>query len=608
MAAKGKKLYFAQLGGEQPIPPEFIAAMERAEEIQPMGENVTGPETLSDTIVESKTETNRTNERVRRTVKKKAGNITLNAINENEKGQPVQVARTLYLTSSPPSDVPPSATVKVAVRDLGNGFSIREVATEGTYSGGTVSASLFPGTMNEVRQAITLPDKFKQSGATLTITAATSAGTTATTTALGTGGTGIIDSKAQRVDPFTVRLEDTTLTASVNTTVTEYGFYEGLVAPITTTYIDDSAGASSGGLLVTNVQREVIGGGKAINKVEAVASFPTRYGQTYDAKTGVINKFSETTVAPNTGTGNAATDIIPLDFVRQRNRVWDTAAAVTAYKAVSRSIPGKTVVDLPDVLVSLVGIPHKTLGAGAGSHLVADQGFAYVGGGGGGFSPHAKAQASAACQLDLQYQIRQYRNISVDCVHYYFFMDDATTMAQVLTKLTALAGATVNALPVFKTETHQFTIKSQQVSVSASADTRVSVSVNQNGNSYTTSWDSGSDYAGEVGVAIKTVTTPPTIHGSLSVTGTTSDSQAVSVTVKANTKAITGSVAVSAITNEPSATAATAYAAIAPTSLSATSVAAVPTTGLYLTDLRGEMSEHGLIMFHAVVVNFAQYA
>jgi len=609
MAAKGKKLYFAQLGGEQPIPPEFVAAMERAEEIQPMGENVTGPETLSDTIVESKVETNRTDERVRRTVKKKAGNITLNAINENEKGQPVQVARTLYRTASPPTDVPPSATVKVAVRDLGNEFSIREVTTEGTYSGGTVSASLFPGTMNEVRQAIVLPDKFKQSGATLTITAATSAGTTATTTALGTGGTGIIDSKAQRVDPFTVRLEDTTLTASVNTTVTEYGFYEGLVAPITTTFIDDSTGASSGGTLVTNVQREVIGGGKAINKVEAVASFPTRYGQTYDPKTGVINKFSESTVAPNTGTGTAGMDISPIDYVRQRNRQWDTAAAVTSYLAVARKIVGKTVVDLPDVLVSLVGTANKATGYGAGNHPSSNQVFYYSGGGSGGFSPRAKAQASASCQLDLQYKIRQYRNIAVDCTHYYFFLENGSTMAQVLTKLAgaSFAGATVLALPVFKTETHQFTIKGQQVSIAASADTQANVSINGNGTSYVKSAAKGSDYSGEVGTSIKTVTTPPTIHGALTISGDVSDSQNVSVSVSANTMAITGSVTVDAITNEPTPVAATAYASMQPTTLNATSVAAIPTTGLYLTELRGEMSEHGLLMFHAVVVDFANY-
>lgn len=339
------------------------------------------------------------------------------------------------------------------------------------------------------------------------------------------------------------------------------------------------------------------------------AGFATRYGQTYEPKTGVITKFSETTVAPNTGTGTAGMDITPIDYVRQRNRQWDTAAAITAYLTVARKIVGKTVVDLPDVLVSLVGTANKATGYGAGNHPSSDQAFYYSGGGSGGFSPRAKAQASASCQLDLQYRIRQYRNISVDCTHYYFFLDNGSTMAQVLAKLAgaSFASATVLALPVFKTETHQFTIKGQQVSISASADTQVSVAINGNGTSFVKSAAKGSDYSGEIGTSIKTVTTPPTIHGALTITGDVSDSQNVSVSVTANTMAITGSVTVDAITNEPTPVAATAYASMQPTSLSATSVAAVPTTGLYLTDLRGEMSEHGLLMFHAVVVDFANY-
>ena len=59
----GKKLFFSQFGGEQPIPPEFIAAMDRKEEVQPVNNEVE-PEALSDTIIESSVKTDRTNERV----------------------------------------------------------------------------------------------------------------------------------------------------------------------------------------------------------------------------------------------------------------------------------------------------------------------------------------------------------------------------------------------------------------------------------------------------------------------------------------------------------------------------------------------------------------
>ncbi len=130
---KGPKLYFSRFGGEQPIPPEFIAAMERTEETQPVP-NDEGPEPLSGTIIESNVTTNRTGERVRKTVKKKAGNITLLAIRTNDQGQPVQVTRTLYPTGTPAAL--PTVTTEVAVHDLGNGWSIEEASVAGSYIDG----------------------------------------------------------------------------------------------------------------------------------------------------------------------------------------------------------------------------------------------------------------------------------------------------------------------------------------------------------------------------------------------------------------------------------------------------------------------------------------
>lgn len=170
---KGPKLYFSQFGGEQPIPPEFIAAMERAEEVQAVPDDVT-PEALSDTIVESSVKTDRTDERVRRTVKKKAGNITLSAIRTNDQGQPVQVVRTLYPTGTTPTVS--TATKKVAVQDLGNGWSIEEVATEGSYVGGVFTEGVFTNNLYQREVPNPYPEEFRASLADVT-TRADSAGT-----------------------------------------------------------------------------------------------------------------------------------------------------------------------------------------------------------------------------------------------------------------------------------------------------------------------------------------------------------------------------------------------------------------------------------------------
>lgn len=148
MAHKGKgpKLYFSQFGGEQPIPPEFIAAMERKEEVQPVPNDI-GPEALSDTVIESKVETNRTDERVRKTVKKKTGNIVLRAIHTNDQGLPVQVTRTLYPTGSTPTDSS-AITSEIAVHDLGNGWSIEEYSVDGAY----ISGVFVPGYVDQPGQ------------------------------------------------------------------------------------------------------------------------------------------------------------------------------------------------------------------------------------------------------------------------------------------------------------------------------------------------------------------------------------------------------------------------------------------------------------------------
>lgn len=604
----GPKLIDQRLGAEDPIPTEFRAAMQRVQEEQTNPTDIT-PEALSDTIVESRVEWDTRNELKRITVKKVAGNLTLNAITENEKGQPVQITRVLYRTAVPPTDVAPSSTTKVSVKDLGNGFSIREVAVAGTYSAGAVSAALFPGTMNEARQAITLPDKFKQSGATLAITAATSAGTVATTTTLGSGGTGIIDSKAQRVDPFTVRVEDTTLTASVNTSVTEYGFYEGLVASITTGYVADSETASAGGHLVTNVQREVIGGGKAINKVESVASFPTRYGQDYNARFNVVIPWTETTITP-AASGTANTEIRPVDFARQRNRTYDFANITAAYTASNISFPGKFTVDLPNVLKKVSVTYNKSEGSGASNHPTSQQYVSFTAKGSGSLAPTSTAQASAAITADVTYEIEYYQGISVDCTHHYFYLTSTATLAQILTK----TGAT--SLPKFKPQSAQIVAFGGQVSLQQSADSRISSS------SEAYSRISGDGYSTEVGVSSKVITIPPTIHGSITVKGQTTQTAAAYVSASAD---ITQLVYVPkkgstngapdftipptkvGLVNSPTPRYAQVTAGVTPTSLSATSPASIPTSGKYLVACSGDPVDYGFTLIHAVVVDFAQY-
>lgn len=864
MAARGETLTFDQLGGITGIPPEFIATMELSETVQALGENVTGPETLSDTVIFSRVETNRTNERVRHTWLKKAGNIVLSAINTNQEGQPVQVTRTLFPTGTT-VDVP-SSTKSVEVKDLGNGWSIQESSVEGSWVAGVFTAGIFtaplyakqraqvipekflnavpvvttridaagtaaaptlstnelretqeqltafkmrttldtqtpslpvaltgynttnarqlatvvetlettatppsaPTALQEVkveplgdgnfirttstvgdlfpqtsagqRQAIVFPDKFKQTGATLVTSGVTSVGTSATLTALGSGGTGVVESRAERVDATKVRVENTTLTGSVNTSlteyalrdgqlvtvttsyvadnagaptvsatteiverevigggkaiqrvgnvgavfprtvaskqqavnypdkfkganvivtttgstttgttatattlgtggtgviesvaqrvdatkvrvedktlsgtlnssVTEYGFYEGLVAPIMTAYVEHSAPASAGGLLVTDVQREVIGGGKAINKVESVASFPTRYGQDYNARFNVVIPWTETTVAP-AASNTANTEIRPVDFARQRNRTYDFANITAAYTASNISFPGKFTVDLPNVLKKVSVTYNKSEGSGASNHPTSQQYVTFTAKGSGSLAPTSTAQSSAAIIADVTYEIEYYQGISVDCTHYYFYLTSTATLAQILTKTGAIS------LPRFRPQSVQLTAYGGQVSLQQSADSRISAS------SDSFSRISGDGYSTEVGVSSKVITIPPTIHGSITVQGQTTQTAAAYVSASADITQLvyapkkgstngapdfTIAPTKVGLVNTPTPRYAQVKAGVEPTSFGATSPAAIPTSGKYLVACSGEPVDYGFTLIHAVVVDFAQY-
>jgi hypothetical protein len=138
----GQTLYFSQFGGERPIPDVFVAAMERAEErTSGYAADAEIPQEVKDdsNVVEAYFDTRekRTNEKILVVIRKKKGNITLRDFRTTDQGQTVQVDSTLFdTTDSTFVRAYPSATQDVAIKDLGNGWSIQEVAVSGTWTTG----------------------------------------------------------------------------------------------------------------------------------------------------------------------------------------------------------------------------------------------------------------------------------------------------------------------------------------------------------------------------------------------------------------------------------------------------------------------------------------
>ena len=265
---KGPKLYLSQFGGEQPIPPEFVAAMERKEEVQAVPNDVV-PEALSDLIVESKLETNRTGERVRKTVKKKSGNIVLGATRTNDQGQPVQVVLTLFPTGTAPAA--PTATTNVSVKDLGNGWSIQEVGVEGSYDGGGV---FVPGVFNNnlfgKETPNVTPQKFKTLIPVVT-TRTDSAGTASAPTLTG----GEFREVQEQITAYKKRVTVETQTdPTLPVALTEYETTNAKqLATVTETL--ETVGVPSAPTALTTVQVNNLGDGRQVRRLSTVGSlFP----------------------------------------------------------------------------------------------------------------------------------------------------------------------------------------------------------------------------------------------------------------------------------------------------------------------------------------------
>lgn len=154
----GKTLYLSQFGGERPIPPEFLAAMNRREEVTSVPNFEELPK-LSDEIVESRLVTDRTGEQELHVIKKDSGNIVLLDFRTNDQGQAIQVTSTLLPTGTTPP--PPSATSNVAFKDLGNGWTIQEVAVEGSWIGGVFVPGVFSGNLFSKEVPNVTPEEFR---------------------------------------------------------------------------------------------------------------------------------------------------------------------------------------------------------------------------------------------------------------------------------------------------------------------------------------------------------------------------------------------------------------------------------------------------------------
>lgn len=324
-----------------------------------------------------------------------------------------------------------------------------------------------------------------------------------------------------------------------------------------------------------------------------------RYGQQLNRETGIPEPFTEedTQVALAFPlVGNSDVEITPTD--RNSSLVRTYTVPTADILAFSRTFVETGAIDLPDTLTSPTAVYETHSGEGASSETATGASV--------GTNPNlslsisSSAQSSAGLIPDLQILVKPNSRSVKPLTKVLFYSVEGDTMADILTRLTAIVGATVSLWPDFDGSKMPiaFTLKGQQASISANATVKESISAGTT-DTYIQSTGTGDSYS--LGSSIKTVNIPPTIHGALTIASAT-DTLSIDATAEAIMDSGPGWNALSASETAS----ATVSASVSPSSVSATTIASIPASGIYLYRLSGELSPYaGYATEYAVLFNFA---
>lgn len=252
--------------------------------------------------------------------------------------------------------------------------------------------------------------------------------------------------------------------------------------------------------------------------------------------------------------------------------------------------------DLPDVLQGISVVWDED--SGTGGYNETGSGTSSGDRASLSLSLSGSGQGSASVIPSITPDIKTYFGRKVPSTQYLFFLPFPISHAQILTKLTTLAGTTVSAWPQFAPQSHIITLRGGSASLTAKASAQCSTQLSDDNNSVTVG--SGTGYGVAIDRILKQEIIRPTIHGTITITDAT----------KSKSTSATAIAVIAGGTNFPGASASlsfpgTASGSITPTSLSPTSPASVPASGLYLHDVSIGSYREGYAKIFAEVVDFS---
>lgn len=410
----------------------------------------------------------------------------------------------------------------------------------------------------------------------------------------------------QQVDVFSkrVRTRGRGTVAVPQTTVAQRKFsgapFGGEVTRVTA-FLDDSEPAVE--VDYENVGSEVtnLGNGRWVRQTERLdvaAAWPILHGQEYDEGLDVLVPFVEQVIEQNTGIGTLKTDIKPIDKTKARKRTIDSTAAEAVLGSYLMEYPSKTAVNMPDKLISLTSQMTNQTGDAADSETGTSTGY-------GNYSINldlrADATASATVIPEVFAEIKQFYAPNVDCTHYVFFLPNPVVRADVIAKINSLiAPATVEDWPKFNPQTITILIVGANSALKVNAVSKGSYSQSADLTSQSSTAGGGTGYSRAKGLTIRRMQISPTIHDTIIMGGTTSHTVNLEAACDSEAAGLGPAEAID-VTDSVSAD-------VSPTSFPATDGATDwPTVGKFLYRVDARPYKYGYVMFHAIVVDAADF-
>jgi hypothetical protein len=352
------------------------------------------------------------------------------------------------------------------------------------------------------------------------------------------------------------------------------------------------------GLLVTRSSITDLGNGTEIKQTRMLddVAWPILSGQEYDDRFDVVLPFTQQVVDAGTGIGTPRTHIRPIDVWRQENRTIDITDIAAVLDVYVLQFPGTRNLSLPPVLVSVNSVIETHSGDGD-TATPTWLGY-WTGHGAYSVSVRAEGQASAAIVAKVMPIITQSHAERILTTHYLFFLPDPVSSSDVMTRLVALVGGPVLQWPVFHLESAALFSVGQKSSLRVGCDSHQADGGSSD--SCECSMYTNNSASREVGLLIESTHIPPTVHGDITITGPTSDSQNLTATADASISGSWGTCGCAGGVNTRTETD-TVNASITSIGLGATTPASIPISGIYLLRADAEPYKYGYVSIHAEV-------